>query len=197
MHTHIYIYTLFFYTTIQYTHAYSQTEFIPVMILFMENLISKSITGRMTCARPTSSSASSTPAVAMMCRRLAMKTFITVHQKCDTEWHITYIHACTHTHARMHMYISNYTFIIIVTYAYIYYIILYYLILYYILLYYIIYIYVGCDRAWSSSLQLFFYGFRCQDSSPRACSPSSFFLKSCRSWSWEMGTDRSWPSRDG
>ena len=36
------------------------------------------------------------------------------------------------THARMHMYISNYTFIIIVTYAYIYYIIFYSIILYYI-----------------------------------------------------------------
>ena len=27
--------------------------------------------------------------------------------------------------------------------------------------------------------------FACKDSSPRACSPSSFFLKSCRNWDWE------------
>ena len=27
--------------------------------------------------------------------------------------------------------------------------------------------------------------FVCKDSSPRACSPSSFFLKSCRNWDWK------------
>ena len=122
------------------------------MILFIENLISKSITGRMTCARPTSSSASSTPAVAMMCRRLAMKTFITVHQKCETEWHITYIHACTHTRTDAYV-VYNYTY----NYSYL----CIYIYTYYIIysIFYILYpIYIcWCDRGWSSSLH-FFYG---------------------------------------
>ena len=191
-HTHIYIYTHYF--SIQYTHAYSQREFIPIMILFIENLISKSITGRMTCARPTSSSASSTPAVAMMCRRLAMKTFITVHQKCETEWHITYIHACTHTRTDAYVvynYTYNYSYLCI--YIYTYYII--YSILY--ILYPILYIYVGVTGV-GHHLCIFlrskFNDARIRAPGPAAHRPSSWSLAAAGTRGDGHG---SWPSRDG